>query len=143
MLQLFLYRVWKQVPYPGFHNLKGGRKVKGMMIKSATAIAAGAMLMTAGTAFGQIGGKVPGADTQVIEQTVMNLVNSKINENFNNKVAMPEMRNKFMSDPSVVGAMEQQIIPEMQKQMMQKIKSQIQNDQMNKMSNMTTSNMKI
>lgn len=117
--------------------------MKGMMIKSATAIAAGAMLMTAGTAFGQIGGKVPGADTQVIEQTVMNLVNSKINENFNNKVAMPEMRNKFMSDPSVVGAMEQQIIPEMQKQMMQKIKSQIQSDQMNKMSNMTTSNMKI
>ena len=107
-------------------------------------IAAAGMVVTAGAAFGQYGkgavinaGAGSGADTQIISTTVMNLVKSKIQENFNNKIAMPQMRNKFMNDPNVVGAMEAQIIPTMQQQMMQKTKADIQGQQMGMMSNMS------
>ena len=78
------------------------------------------------------------ANTQVIDTAVQAMVQSKVNENFNAKVAMPTMRAKFMNDTNVVDAVAQQIIPGMKEQMMKKIMS----EQMNKMSQMTVSNMK-
>ena len=81
-----------------------------------SAIAAAGMVVTAGAASAQYAkgpainaGAGSGIDTQIIGTTVMSLINSK--------VAMPQMRNKFMNDPNVVGAMEAQIIPTMQQQM--------------------------
>ncbi|MCI5145081.1 MAG: hypothetical protein D3923_06005 [Candidatus Electrothrix sp. AR3] len=102
--------------------------MKGITMRLATGIAAVGMMIATGTAFAQ------DANTQVIDTSVMNLVQVKINENFTNKIAMDTMRNQFMSDPNVVGALEKQIIPEMQKQMMEKTKARIQSQQMSKMS---------
>lgn len=105
--------------------------------KITIGIAATSMMMTSGVAFGQMG-QTSMANTQVIDTAVQAMVQSKVNENFNAKVAMPTMRAKFMNDTNVVDAVAQQIIPGMKEQMMKKIMS----EQMNKMSQMTVSNMK-
>ena len=101
------------------------------MKKMASKIACGVAL--AGVlAAGSVSAQMATTNNNVIDTAVQAVIQSKIEESFNKKVAMDEMRSKFMSDPQVVNSVVEKIKPVM----MQEMKDKIMSQQMDKMSNM-------